>query len=76
MARPSASGDYFDIVSSKGSDRYEFEKDISIDESQVKNLPDRLPPLGTDSKPSEKLAKLHKKRNRCQNLLFYLSILP
>jgi gas vesicle protein len=61
--RPTGSGDYFDITSSKSSDRYEFEKDISVDELQVKNLPDRLPPLGTGAKPSEKLAKLHQKRS-------------
>jgi hypothetical protein len=51
VGRPTGSGDYLGITP-KSSNRFKFEKDISVDELQVKNLPDRLPQLGTGGKPS------------------------
>ena len=55
----SGSGDIFDNVT-RSSDRYEFENDLSV--SEVKNLPDKLPPIDRSNMPASRLEKMYVRR--------------
>ena len=55
----SGSGDIFDSVT-RSSDRYEFENDLSV--SEVKNLPDKLPPIDRSKMPASRLEKIYVRR--------------
>lgn len=59
VATLSGSGDIFDRVT-RSSDRYEFENDLSV--SEVKNLPDRLPPIDRSQMPASRLEKIYVRR--------------
>lgn len=44
----------------RSSDRYEFENDLSV--SEVKNLPDKLPPIDRSKMPASRLEKIYVRR--------------